>query len=474
MAPNKDMRPKVLDLFAGAGGMALGFEAAGGRCVGAVEIDTAAARTFAHNFGHEDLVVFGGPEAGDVNQLLVPDLLAGLSQRPEVVVGGPPCQGFSRIGRAKQMSLIEDEDQVKAGARNPERNLLYKYFLGVVGAARPEAFVMENVPGMREMQGIDMTMRIRNEAQSLGYNVRCFMLNAAWYGVPQNRWRIFFVGLRRDLGAGANAIPMPPPRTHVVSAVPPEGMSVPDNDWFLWGPKIPASGEPEPAVSVREAFDDLPVLRSGDHQPQVRGQHNTKLPYRTTGGRYANVMRKWGDRVSGDEVTDNWFRLNARDFMTFERMAHGDRYPEALTIAVRLFRERLASLGRHAPRPGESAYEELKKEFVPPYRNDAFADKWRKLVPGEPSWTLTAHLSKDTYSHIHYDSRQARTITIREAARIQSFPDAFEFLGNNGQRYQQIGNAVPPLLARAIATQLFKQLAALRAERAKPTGRQWA
>jgi len=290
-----------LDLFCGCGGFSLGMDRAGFQCVAAIDFNPEAIETFRANFP-------------DVPQVLERDLTkfppAELSrligtERVDVITGGPPCQGFSRIDRAKQMSLIEDEDQVKAGARNPERNLLYKYFLGVVGAARPEAFVMENVPGMREMQGIDMTMRIRNEAQSLGYNVRCFMLNAAWYGVPQNRWRIFFVGLRRDLGAGANAIPMPPPRTHVVSAVPPEGMSVPDNDWFLWGPKIPASGEPEPAVSVREAFDDLPVLRSGDHQPQVRGQHNTKLPYRTTGGRYANVMRKWGDRVSGDEVTDN-------------------------------------------------------------------------------------------------------------------------------------------------------------------------
>ena len=98
---------------------------------------------------------------------------------------------------------------------------------------------------------------------------------------------------------------------------------------------------------------------------------------------------------------------------------------------------------------------------VPPYRNDAFHDKWRKLIANEPSWTLTAHLSKDTYSHIHYDSRQARTISVREAARLQSFPDGVEFAGNFGEQYRQIGNAVPPLLARAIASELFLQLAEL-------------
>jgi DNA (cytosine-5)-methyltransferase 1 len=80
------------------------------------------------------------------------------------------------------------------------------------------------------------------------------------------------------------------------------------------------------------------------------------------------------------------------------------------------------------------------------------------LIAGKPSWTLTAHLSRDTYSHIHYDSRQARTITVREAARLQSFPDGVEFAGNFGEQFRQIGNAVPPILARAIANELFSQL----------------
>jgi DNA (cytosine-5)-methyltransferase 1 len=141
-------------------------------------------------------------------------------------------------------------------------------------------------------------------------------------------------------------------------------------------------------------------------------------------------------------------------------MAHGDRYPRALALAQQLFREQLAELRARgsAPAPGTRKYELLRRAFIPPYRNDAFEDKWAKLDPDRPSWTLTAHLSKDSYSHIHYDSAQARTITIREAARLQSFPDAFEFAGNFGQQFQQIGNAVPPLLARAIATNLIQQL----------------
>lgn len=469
---SRDPRPRILDLFAGAGGMALGFEAAGGRCVGAVEIDAAAASTFRTNFAHENPRIFGGPVDGDVNQLAVEDLLAALPDQPDVVVGGPPCQGFSRIGRAKQMSLLDDEQKIRTGMRNPERNLLYKYFLAVVAASRPAAFVMENVPGMRALQGVDLTARIRGEAQSLGYNVRCFLLNAAWFGVPQNRWRIFFVGFRRDLGTGI--LPEPPIRTHAASMSPPEGMSLSHDDWFFHPGKIDVVDQPEPVVSVHEAFSDLPVLRSWSYVAGVRGQENLPLPYQGESTRYANIMRNWPGRAAAELVGDNWFRLNARDFETFQRMAHGDRYPEALKTAIRRFRDVMTKLGPAAPAPGTSAYEELKNTIVPPYRNDAFADKWRKLLPNEPSWTLTAHLGKDAYSHIHYDSRQARTITIREAARLQSFPDAFRFSGNNGQRYQQIGNAVPPLLAKAIAMQVFRQLRDLTALRGRRSAPAWA
>ena len=98
---------------------------------------------------------------------------------------------------------------------------------------------------------------------------------------------------------------------------------------------------------------------------------------------------------------------------------------------------------------------------MPPYPSDVFVDKWRKLVPDEPSWTITAHLAKDSYSHIHYDSEQARALSVREAARLQSFPDGFKFAGNMGDCFRQIGNAVPPVLARAIAEKLRSQIAGL-------------
>lgn len=135
-------------------------------------------------------------------------------------------------------------------------------------------------------------------------------------------------------------------------------------------------------------------------------------------------------------------------------MKPGDRYPNALVIANHLFDAALAEWqhrGCQTPKPRRS-------DFIPPYRSDNFPEKWRKLIRDEPSWTVTAHLAKDSYSHIHYDSRQARMITIREAARLQSFPDSWKFEGNMGDRFRQIGNAVPPLMAAAIGRHLRKLL----------------
>src|SRR5262249_38370935 len=133
---------------------------------------------------------------------------------------------------------------------------------------------------------------------------------------------------------------------------------------------------------------------------------------------------------------------------------------EALTIARAIRDEELARLqaAGAAPDPGAPEWEEFEARFVPPYDEHDFPDKWRKLIPDRPSWTVPAHLAKDSYSHIHYDSAQARMISIREAARLQSFPDAFLFTGNMGDCFRQIGNAVPPLLSWAIAFRLLQLL----------------
>jgi DNA (cytosine-5)-methyltransferase 1 len=135
-------------------------------------------------------------------------------------------------------------------------------------------------------------------------------------------------------------------------------------------------------------------------------------------------------------------------------MKPDNRYTDALKIAKERFKE---VVEKHRRNKG-TTYPRF-RDYVPPYSVDSFNEKWRKLVPSQPSWTITAHLSKDTYSHIHFDSKQARALTIREAARIQSFPDAFRLAGNTGDAFRQIGNAVPPLMAEAIGEKVKAILA---------------
>jgi DNA (cytosine-5)-methyltransferase 1 len=134
-------------------------------------------------------------------------------------------------------------------------------------------------------------------------------------------------------------------------------------------------------------------------------------------------------------------------------MESGHNYLDALKVAEKRYQD-----AKKAFANGELSRKPARKEFIPPYSSEGFHEKWRKLYRDRPSWTLTAHLGKDTYSHIHYDSTQARAISPREAARLQSFPDSFAFQGNAGDMYRQIGNAVPPILARALGECILGQL----------------
>jgi DNA (cytosine-5)-methyltransferase 1 len=132
-------------------------------------------------------------------------------------------------------------------------------------------------------------------------------------------------------------------------------------------------------------------------------------------------------------------------------MRHGDEYPAAHATAVRLFEKELAKSERRGEVVSKAKRDELFRQMVPPYPVHNFPNRWWKLRPDEPSRTLLAHIGKDTYSHIHFDSRQARTISVREAARLQSFPDGFIFCGTMNPAFRQIGNAVPPVLAWRLA-----------------------
>jgi DNA (cytosine-5)-methyltransferase 1 len=461
-----DLPSLVVDLFCGAGGFALGFHAAGCRILAAVDADAQAAQSFRRNFGllQPDYPprVLGTEEDGDLDR---PDLdldsLVG-AERPDIVIGGPPCQAFSRLGRAKLNSLSDE------GFRGDPRNILYRWFLAAVEKWQPRAVVMENVPGMLSVSGANYADVVCREMAATGYRTGYALLNSVWYGVPQFRERLFFIGIRKDLGLQPAA-----PRTTFQAELP-EGYSralrevaqtLPFGDeWDLDLRKlaVPASPREAAAVTVREALDDLPELT--DHLTaggRPRGDFRRHLPYRSAPlSWYATLMRSWPGFPSPSGVEDHAIRRTPRDYETFRRMKPGDRFPEALVLARAIRDEELARLraGGRAPDPGTPKWEEFEERFIPPYDEHDFPDKWRKLIPDRPSWTVPAHLAKDSYSHIHYDGAQARMIAIREAARLQSIPDAFTFAGNMGDCFRQIGNAVPPLLAWAIAAELLSTL----------------
>lgn len=450
--------PAVIELFCGAGGFSLGFRSAGARIVAAVDVDESAARTFLENLGQlqpDDPPFVLTGDQGDVGDMDLDRVARG--GRPDILIGGPPCQGFSRVGRAKLDSLSEE-----GFVRDP-RNELYRRFLDAAAAWHPRAVVMENVPGMLTIGGRNIADEAAADLSKLGYRTGYCVLNAAWYGVPQYRERLFFIGLRDDL----KLIPAPPRPTHRVSLPagylrPRDAVTLPLPFITHYDLSVAVDSASWEVTTVVDALQDLPVLTEHLRRkttPSPRGDFRRSLSYHAEArSPYAWLMRNWPRMHAGDTVTDHAIRWTPRDFETFRLMRPGDRYPEALRIARERFREELHVLGIRAPASGTLEYQELERRFVPPYSEASFVDKWRKLIPDEPSWTVPAHLSKDAYSHIHYDDKQARAISVREAARLQSFPDRFHFCGNMGECFRQVGNAVPPLVAWALADALLRQL----------------
>ena len=166
-------------------------------------------------------------------------------------------------------------------------------------------------------------------------------------------------------------------------------------------------------------------------------------------------MRTWpGFEAPEEGLRDHVIRYLPRDYELFARLNPGDQYPQAWQHAMNMLAEKIARTAATGESRSAKALlniERLRDAIVPPYDASKFPNKWRKMWRDQPARTLMAHLGKDSYSHIHYDSEQARTISVREAARLQSFPDGFVFCGTMNPAFRQIGNAVPPLMAKALA-----------------------
>ena len=204
-------------------------------------------------------------------------------------------------------------------------------------------------------------------------------------------------------------------------------------------------------VTAEEAIGDLPsILGTSVKRGARKFTRESWVSYKETNdlSSYADLMRHWPGFESDGGVMDHAIRFLPRDHLIFREMRPGSEYPEAKALAIKLADHEAERLGY--PK-GTKKYQELHDSIVPPYDASKFPNKWWKLRPDFPVRTLMAHIGKDTYSHIHYDNAQARTISVREAARLQGFPDGFVFSGTMNPAFKQIGNAVPPLMANAIA-----------------------
>jgi DNA (cytosine-5)-methyltransferase 1 len=465
-------RPRVLDLFAGCGGLSLGFQAAGFALAAAVEIDPEAAASHGRNF-HP-----GDPRhaiARDITELSPEALASELKLGPvasaiDVLVGGPPCQAFARVGRSK---LREIDAHPQAFKHDP-RARLYLEYLRYVEAFQPLTILMENVPDVLNHGGHNIAEEICEVLEEKGYATRYTLLNASYYGVPQMRERMFLIGYRRELEQDVSFpeptywVDLPPgyeSSRQVALKMLNEGGLLGEASDYLEPPE--ARRGLTPAVTAGQAIADLPPidaraqLRSGELRRGAR-RFDMPIPYGRTRKltAYAELMRNWPGFEAPEALVDHVIRYLPRDYELFARLNPGDQYPQAWQHAHDMLNERVAELRRKGVviREGSAQYERLRASIVPPYDAGKFPNKWRKMWQDQPARTLMAHLGKDGYSHIHYDSNQARTISVREAARLQSFPDGFMFCGTMNPAFRQIGNAVPPLMARALARTIFAAL----------------
>ncbi|WP_301004906.1 DNA cytosine methyltransferase [Mesorhizobium sp.] len=385
-----------------------------------------------------------------------------------ILIGGPPCQAYSLVGRARAKG--------KRGyvPENDERHYLFREYIRVLDQLRPAAFVMENVKGMLSstVESRLVFELLMEDLSSLGtqnghlYELRAirvedgkvsfaearqpsdFIVQAEEFGVPQRRHRVIIVGLRSDLVAGAAQATVDTPET---------------------------------VRTVDEAIGDLPALRSGlsrasDSAEAWRGAVTEAASFLADihcGESHGELRETFTDLAqrlrnappsdrSSSALPDSYANSNDDLMSWLER-------PELRAVAQHETRGHMTSdLGRYMfaavfgkVRGCSPKAADFPQALSPDHRNwhtGAFADRFRVQLAHEPSTTVTSHISKDGHYFIHPDPDQCRSLTVREAARLQTFPDDYLFLGNRTQQYVQVGNAVPPFLARQIARLLRETL----------------
>lgn len=381
----------LADFFCGAGGLSLGFLQQGFNVKLANDIEDVCIETYKYN--HPEL-----PSnkliQGDIKEI-VDNIEQYIDQEIDIVVGGPPCQGFSEANRQR---VIDDP-----------RNKLYKYFVKAVEKIAPKFVVMENVKGMLKVadQVVEDYGKLRVK-DGCSYLVAYRILNSQNFSVAQSRERLIYIAIRSDVAQEKGITP-----ATVFEAIE---KSCKNNRIF----------------NLNDALLDIKELDA----PRIKN------------------MNEVDSDTTGKKIDVNIFENNANPYLTL--INQGRSIPYLYNHKARYVSDVNYEIYRRL-NPGDDATDEKIKDIMPyAHRNHCFKDKYYKLIADRPCRTITAHLRMDCHSHIH--PSQIRSLTPREAARVQSFPDDYLFLGAYLKTYMQIGNAVPPMMARGIAAAIKKYL----------------
>lgn len=358
-------RFNVFDLFCGCGGFSKGFQDAGFRIRFGIDMWEDATITYHHNFPdavtvNEDILKIDGKKILKLTGMDINDA--------DVIIGGPPCQGFSVSGKR----MIDDE-----------RNKLYKSFVEIVCELQPKVFVMENVPGLVRLFNGQICEQVIEDFTNAGYRVQMKILSADNYGVPQQRKRVFFVGINKTY--------------------------FPDDVVYSYPMPYTGPGTDKPAVTSKDAISDLDFVPDDE----VLGEDIAyAIPPQTE---YQAKMRNGSTHLFNHSVT-----------------LHNRRTKEIIAMV-----------------PDGGNYKDLPEDL---WNTRKVHIAWTRMDSGKPCFTI------DTGHNHHFHYHANRVPTVRESARIQSFPDTFRFYGIKTSQLKQVGNAVPPLLAKAIAESIISLL----------------
>lgn len=388
-------RYTCIDLFAGAGGLSEGLSEAGFHCLFANEIVPIHAETYRNN--HPDTIV----ETADIRTLdaeAIRNRLGIAKGELDLLAGGPPCQGFSI--NAPVRSILD------------KRNHLFKEYLRFVDAFEPKMILIENVPGLVSFEQGATLHAIIESLNQLGYGVDVHILGAAYYGVPQMRWRTIIIGKR---GTELPPEAFPTPIYH--APIKPNFTTTFDGKQLV---KIPSSTSEAKFTTVEDAIGDLPILKNGEKGPAVK-QYRCE-PFSD----YQKMCRTGSIGVQNHES------------------------PKLSQVNI----ERLKFI-----KPGgnwtDIPFDLLPKGMQKARRSD-HTMRYGRVRPDGLASTILTKCDPHWGAYFHYD--QDRSFTVREAARIQSFPDHFVFYGSMAEQYEQVGNAVPPLLAKAVGISIISCL----------------